>query len=310
MSELMDWSKYLLKQESCPLCRSINRNLRYTKLCAITNITVNIFECLGCEFVYSGTYLDLQGSELFYEEKYKSSNYVEYGKNKDLKLAHFSDSLRFIKKLVNPGKRLLDMGCGEGLGVSAALSFNYEAYGIDISHTAIAKGQHNKVPNIYLSDLTNAASLGLGNFDVITLFDVLDHVSFPDKIVKNVSENLTNGGIAYIEVCDIKSFYAKLMGRNYTHIIPLEHVSYFSKKTIAKLLSDNNMSALEIRNLNRDVSLAFLTNTLLIFNPRLGRFFQLLSKFLPRKALNYSVSIPIGVLSIVAQKQNLGEKHV
>jgi 2-polyprenyl-3-methyl-5-hydroxy-6-metoxy-1,4-benzoquinol methylase len=84
----------------------------------------------------------------------------------------------YLHKL-KPEGSLLDAGCGEGFFLRYAEKY-YKAVGVDISEYAINRARKLcKKALLYIQDVTKL-DLGTLKFDIVTCFDVLEHLSQPD----------------------------------------------------------------------------------------------------------------------------------
>jgi hypothetical protein len=73
------------------------------------------------------------------------------------------------------------------------------------------------------------------SFEVITLWDVLEHVSSPRQTLDRVRNWLTPDGCLFLSVPNADSVMARLMGRRWVLLLR-EHLWYFSPVTLATLL--------------------------------------------------------------------------
>lgn len=140
-------------------------------------------------------------SNFHYNKKYysgKNSNYIcgysllkhrIFWKRRLQTLYHFST-----------GGKLLDMGCAYGYFLSH-LAPTFEGYGIDISPFAISKARKILPEHrVQVADISkDKIPFGI-EFDVITVFDVLEHFDNFQKIISNIKNHLKPEGILYIEV--------------------------------------------------------------------------------------------------------------
>ncbi len=111
--------------------------------------------------------------------------------------------LKFILSIITRYPQdisILDVGCGTGEFVTSPIaSLGYNVLGIDADEASIdwAKGK-NKYSNCKF-ELKDVGSVE-GNFDVIILSEVLEHVPEPLSFLKNVTSKLTNNGILIVTV--------------------------------------------------------------------------------------------------------------
>ncbi|TMF72451.1 MAG: methyltransferase domain-containing protein [Chloroflexi bacterium] len=97
---------------------------------------------------------------------------------------------------------VIDVGCGNGAFVAAAAERGYEAWGIDFSSKAIEAGRrHFRLQNLYamrIEDFTT--QFGDRRFDVVTAFEVLEHMDDASAFVLELSKVLKPGGHLIVSV--------------------------------------------------------------------------------------------------------------
>ena len=70
-----------------------------------------------------------------------------------------------------------------------------------------------------------------GSFDVVTMWDVLEHVADPPAFLRRASALLREGGYLFVNVPDLESWAARLFGRRWPLLLP-EHLNYFTRKSL------------------------------------------------------------------------------
>ncbi|MCM8781905.1 MAG: class I SAM-dependent methyltransferase [Candidatus Omnitrophica bacterium] len=274
------WKDFVLPVKSCPLCGSKKNEIKFIVSDAFINLTGEIVKCKECSFVYSGSQLSNEAYQIYYNHKYKYSNYSFYSVFSEIRKNHYIRVLNRINSKIDFNeKRLLDLGCGNGILLEIAKSLGFEVVGVDLSEEAI-KMCKSDIDKIYCCDLNHIDTLNLGKFDVITLFDVLDHVKNPNRIVELVYAHLKIGGLCYIEVNNINSFYAKLMRHHNPHLQPYEHQSYFSVKTLKKLLEEKGFSDVIVWSGVRKINYNYLEMTMKSCGRKIGRLFRVFNSIL------------------------------
>ncbi len=169
-----------------------------------------------------------------YYERYKDeSAAIEVAKaNVDLKLGMNLDRYRWISS-IKPSGRLLDVGAGWGHFVAAGRQTAFQAEGIEPSAcNADFARNHLGVPVAHGSFLEMTA---VDAFDVVTMWDVLEHINEPFTFVQQAYRVLRPGGIVVIKVPDVSSVIARFSGK-FWHNISHEHVNLFGKHTLPLLL--------------------------------------------------------------------------
>ncbi len=157
--------------------------------------------------------------ESTFEEKYFTENYDgNYDKrNPNYK---FISYVKFINKNTSNKKNLLDIGCAYGSFLKEAQKY-YEVTGSDISVYAvnIAKSRVPKAINIFASDAIQIPSNQ--KYDIITSFDVLEHVGAIDKLLQHIDTLLNDDGVLTIAIPVYDTFIGKLvkkLDKDPTHI--------------------------------------------------------------------------------------------
>lgn len=131
----------------------------------------------------------------------------------------------------HPGQ-LLDVGCASGVFLENVMNSGWEAAGIEPSEILYKEavervGSRGMVLPLILED----ADFGGRRFDAITLWDVLEHVVDPMNIMKRCYELLKPGGSLFLNVPDIDSLEARVLGRRWPLLLP-EHMNYFNRPSL------------------------------------------------------------------------------
>ncbi len=295
-------SNFIIEAERCLSCQSVNRKLRYRKLSKLIGLEAQIFKCGDCGLVYSGSTLTDEGATKFYERKHSGSNYAEYAKFDAIKIGQFTSRyLKLERQLGHRPGSVLDLGCGEGQALEAAENLGWDITGVEISPAAVEKSRNKGFKNVFCSPLEQLDDLGIGSFDIISLFDVLDHVRRPVEVLTAARRHLSPNGLLHLDVCDISSIYSLLMGESYTHLVPFEHLTFFDPKTLRATLNRCGFEVLHLGGCPRPVSLDFLKMTLKTFNPILAKPVELLANILPNKLNSMALQIPVGIISATAR---------
>lgn len=151
--------------------------------------------------------------------------------------------LRYIRKRKKEG-RLLDIGCGKGFFLERTEKF-YETYGIDISEYAIGQAR-SRLHNTRLH-IGDAYQLDFDNdyFDIITCFDLLEHLENPELTIKKCYLMLREGGLFIFRVPNTDSYGLRwLEGKWHGHRDPT-HVSLLSNEEWSQLLGKNGFRIMD-----------------------------------------------------------------
>lgn len=136
-------------------------------------------------------------------------------------------------KLLRPhcvGPRLLDIGCSSGYFLSIAAQEGFEAFGIEPNAQEARYALTNgiKVIGSTIDDLSHDEEC----FDVITLWDVLEHIREPVRYVDNLRLLLRNQGLVFVQVPTSDSLAARILRDDCNMFDGIEHLTLFSAKSL------------------------------------------------------------------------------
>jgi len=200
-----------------------------------------VVQCLRCGFLFIPSVFRQQINFT----QYKSSETAREVAKADLWIKRQRNLLRYrlIRKL-HPSGRLLDIGCGFGHFLLTGREMGYRVHGIEMSrnNAEFIRGQFG-IPVVEGDFLRIPLKT---EYDVVTLWDTLEHMDRADLVLEKVSRVLKPGGAVYIQVPQSDSFFARLL-RDRWWAVGLDHVNYFSGTTIRLLLRRYGLDVIGIR---------------------------------------------------------------
>jgi 2-polyprenyl-3-methyl-5-hydroxy-6-metoxy-1,4-benzoquinol methylase len=84
------------------------------------------------------------------------------------------------------GKTALDVGCAYGYGLKVLESLGYQCYGVDLSKHAIMQAKKRIHVDLMISDVQKSFPFKNPVFDVVTCFEVLEHLKDPLLAIRNI----------------------------------------------------------------------------------------------------------------------------
>lgn len=127
--------------------------------------------------------------------------------NSPRRILHMISYYKFSSKVIGSNKRVLDIGCGEGLGTWLLAVECGQAKGIDFDHEAIEVGKKNWNDPRISFEASDLLSLRKDIFDAVVNFDVIEHI-LPQNIPgfwQKISDSLTHDGIIIVGTPNITS---------------------------------------------------------------------------------------------------------
>lgn len=232
---------------NCPVC---NRNetkklypITYFNEDILSKIGVNqtpeiayVYRCLNCDQQYANPQLSDIALDHYYTQV-NSQYYQNQIETTDKLLLQHKYIISLIERSINEGT-LLEVGCGSGFLLSLFNKKRWHVTGVEPFEPAAAFAKNYlglEVLNSYLTKMTFPVDV---KFDVILLFDVMEHLKQPNDMIDLISYYLKPGGLLVIGTGDVSSLHARLSGRNWFYVTLREHLSFFSKKSMRYLLRD------------------------------------------------------------------------
>lgn len=142
--------------------------------------------------------------------------------------------VKLVKK-ISSGNTILDVGCGTGDFLKVCQQNNFEVVGVEPNEKArtLAASKLGSDTKFY-SDLFE---LQKEQFDVITLWHVLEHVPDLETYVQKLTSLLKPNGVLIVAVPNYKSFDAKHYKQFWAAYDVPRHLWHFSKKSIVTIFS-------------------------------------------------------------------------
>lgn len=227
----------------CPICFQKKFSVKYT----INNY--QIVQCDNCKLVMLNQKLKFEEVVDLYKNNYFNGNangsgYFNYNTMEKSLRKNFRKRVKKIIAQTGRNISLLDVGAGQGFFVDECLKEGIKAEGLEISKEALIYTEKELKIKMYAGTIEDFKPSK--KYDVITLWDVIEHVYEPNRFLKIINESLKDNGFIFLSTGDIDSFVAKISGSAW-HLFNLpEHAYFYSKKTINKLLNKNDFRVLSV----------------------------------------------------------------
>lgn len=201
-----------------------------------------LVRCKKCGFVYVSPRLkyDLvrQGYANAVDEIFVSQS---KGREKT-----FRKSLNIIEAhRKNQRGRIFDVGTANGSFLKVAKDSGWEVAGCEPSRWMNSWCKEHYGIEVFPGTIFDAGYPD-DSFDVVTLWDVLEHTSEPMKVIRECKRMLRPNGLLVLTYPDIGSLVARLMGRSWVFLLSV-HYYYFTRRTIAAALKKSGFTILHTR---------------------------------------------------------------
>lgn len=266
----------------------------------------NYFKCNFCGTIFQYPLPTLQEMMDYANAEYSDGLYKEYLDANDLKYATFEYRLNEVIKAFKKqnhsemSPRILDVGCSNGRFIEVAIRKGIDAWGLELSENAIAAAAPEIRARIYHGDANNIESLGTEKFDIITAFDLIEHLFDPFSFLNNLHKIITKDGLIVITTPDASSLPRIFMGKNWPMLQPFQHTILLSRKASKMLLQKTNYGSVSVDSTKKVFTLDYLFRQLRGPSPYLYETYNRFKKTLPRFVRENKIQVNIGEMMITA----------
>lgn len=236
---------------SCIICGSIDHEFLYQALpdYLLSNYSIKIsyVQCKNCGLIFQYPPLPFSKVQEYYPENYESFiTKIDIDKMSTIQKASIYYGLykriRIIRKFKKSGS-ILDVGCSTGLFLKTLQDTGkWNCTGIEPNEYAAAIALSYDL-NVLQGTLENL-DMSKNQFDVITLWDVLEHIPNPNQDLERIYRIIKDDGILVVRVPNIDSIDARLFGAYWAGFDPPRHYFAFSEQTLRRLLHKNNFEVI------------------------------------------------------------------
>lgn len=211
-----------------------------------------VVKCSKCGLIYVCPRLNQEIVVGAYEDS-ADELYVSQGQ---ARIRTFDKCARFVAKYVKPEGRLLDVGAAGGFFLKSAAKLGWRVEGVEPSRWLADWGNKNLGVTIHQGTL-DRMKFDPATFDVITMWDSIEHMEDPLQGLKDAGRFMKTGGLLVINTPDIGSIWARLSGQNWWFLLS-HHLYYFTPKTMTAMLNKAGFDVVAIRRHYQSLELGHL----------------------------------------------------
>jgi 2-polyprenyl-3-methyl-5-hydroxy-6-metoxy-1,4-benzoquinol methylase len=285
----------------CNLCGSTNRQ----PFCPENGR--GLVKCDECGLVYVGVQPDsaelyaLYGETYFHNDDSGTVGYANYIKDEANIRMTFAGRLNRLERFVKPG-RLLDVGCATGFFLSVAAQHGWKVQGLDVSAFAVQYARDSfgfDVQHGSLTELTFPEKC----YDLITMWDVIEHVPDPFAYIHQAAKLLSSGGVIALATPDVESLPAAFTGKRWVgYKLSEEHIYYFSARTLKRMLDEAGFDVVDVRHVGKYVTMRLFLDRLGIYSPLLAKLGAVVERLFKLSERSMYVN-PFDIIAITAKKR-------
>jgi len=191
--------------------------------------TQRLVTCKDCGMIYENP----RFPEKVILEGYMTSLESGHDSQYQMRVNSFYRALRSLSRTIpEKGAKVLDIGTAGGAFLEAAERFGYMATGLEPSLFLVNEGKKRNL-KIEQGTIDNHP-FQKESFDMVCLWDVIEHLCDPKKDLLEIRTLIKPGGILLINYPDIGTLMAKAAGKRFWWLLSV-HLHYFTQETIKKI---------------------------------------------------------------------------
>jgi 2-polyprenyl-3-methyl-5-hydroxy-6-metoxy-1,4-benzoquinol methylase len=258
----------------CPICHSDKINFYSEKNKCRT------YCCAGCGSAFVHPIPEdskkIYGQDYFKNESGGNFGYSDYDQDKEPMRGIFVSYLKEMESKTG-GRKIFDVGCATGYFLDIARDHGWQTGGMEISEYA-AEEVDRRGHKVFCGNFSEEEIKE--KFNVVTMWDVLEHLDNPLKYLKTANRILAEGGFLLINTINRKSLWARVLNKHWHLFIPPEHLFYYTPKSLEILLKNSGFKVEKIKTAGKNFSLSYIFSTL--YHWQKLRIWDNLSKFFDR----------------------------
>ena len=224
----------LVTPQPCALCGALARDpvFEVTRARSEGSQTFRLVRCCFCELVMTEPQLSKPDLEAFYGQDY-------WGRMNPDDPAWVQRDQRhktaFLNRFRRDG-RVLDVGCGMGLFLLALNPARWDRYGLEAMPVPLAEAVKRLGPERIVQGELLTAGLPRGQFDVVTFWDVLEHLPNPRQALEETFRLLRPGGVVLLTLPNFSSYQARCFRQDWYALSLPHHLYHFTPQTLIRML--------------------------------------------------------------------------
>jgi spore maturation protein CgeB len=209
-----------------------------------------LVSCSHCSLIYLDPRPGVSELGDYYPDGYEAYHYSTTQQISSAEQWHarrmWNMQMDYVEKYLSNRGRLLDVGCATGEFMNIARDRGWQTLGIELIDKAaqVARGKYGLE---VITGTLETASLNANQFDVITLWDVLEHLSSPKAALQCCYQLLVDKGLLIFSIPNLSSFDRYLFGPAWIGWDPPRHFNLFTDDTLRCLFAQTGFTLIDRR---------------------------------------------------------------
>lgn len=250
----------LVRPRRCPICETPPERGLFVK------DGFKHVKCPDCGLIYVSLILREDVMEKYWREELAWTGVLNSGPQMEMDSLKYTYGLDLVAHRF-PGRRLLDIGSGPGGFIRQASELGWQATALELNQESsdklAAEGYKVIVKQLEMADLSPAS------FDLISLWEVVEHLAEPRTVLAEARRLLAAGGLFLILVPNVNSLVSRLLHEKSNTFGGHSHLNHFSPETLTALLQSVGLKIVEMETVITE--LGTINNHLAFEDPYEGR---------------------------------------
>ena len=201
-------------------------------------IRLEIYQCSGCGLV------QLTNNPVSYFKEVIRA----VGISKEMKKFRLRQFHNFVQKYSLQGKKVIEIGCGQGEYLSLMRQCEVQAYGLEVAQKSVTVCKKKGLRTIKGFIDSPTRTLPNAPFNAFFMLNFLEHLPEPNSTLGGIYNNLSDGAVGLVEVPN----FDMILHNNLFSEFILDHLFYFTEKTLKMTLELNGFDLLESKTVWQD----------------------------------------------------------
>lgn len=266
-----------------------------------------LITCENCGLVGMDTIPSVKFLNKLYQQDYFfGKEYSDYKADRLALEANFNKRKKFLKKYLTKDSRVAEIGCAYGYFLNLIKDSVSFSIGYDVSEDGVSYAKNDLNVNAVCGDFLSTKAIP--EFDLVVMWDVVEHVPNPDRFIEHASKSLKTGGALAFTTGDVDALNARLRGMKWRMVHPPTHIFYFNKKSVEYILDKNGLEMISFKHRATYRNVGSVINQLIVNREGLNKssaIFQYALLFATKTGLarlNFPLNL-FDIMEVVAVKK-------
>lgn len=202
--------------------------------------TFRIVRCLHCGLLYLNPRPSEQEMLAYYPPEYQTAMRQVLQEVRQSRIGRIG--LRIMRRVRKPPLKkvgtVLDIGCSSGDYLAYLRSLGWEVYGVELDEGAARYAREHFGIDVRAGSAEHTLNeFPDRSFDVVTMWHVLEHLFDPSLVLAEVHRILRPGGILMLEMPNVRSLWASMLGEYWFPLEIPRHLYHFNPPTLRAMLA-------------------------------------------------------------------------